>query len=820
MSIVHTAYLINTRHVYVPVHLSLSPEAPPCTRAVCLGSDMLENTSANNNSRTSSSSFTSSVTSASSTGAQDLDNLCPNSKQSIVQDTVPPPPLQSRCTTSEQPSPSLMPPTSSVSPVIVSPSSSPEKHHITAPAIRDPPTHSSSQHQDPKPTPPPPDVLRPLSSTEFNHFLLAFEQLNLAALDPASLHAKVKQLLDRLDFLTDKLPLALNERLFTALSSPTALTVLIAYLQDTNVATHSRPGFDVLKSFRYPYIVASILGSPKIADAMLAHATLIDALLDVLCVSDRLNPVVVVYTINVLVTYLEYSPLPVLDRIGPEFVKALAFHLYHPSVLELLPVLFPSRSVETAYTMDPAAVSFDDALAKALAILTSAKCYHLFAESFAESSEKAADAYTVSDMVASACSGPSSGTLEDEDPVEEERVHSLIYDIDQKALNAIEAYLIIVERTVRIVRIDSKSPYGVYLNPFATETTSCTLATLLHSGIRAYTKSEGRCAQFLIAAVDAVARSLLFVEADAEKRVATTSGQPPPICCDALTAEISPLLAELMYLATEKSEDARRAARVRMHILELMSVCQRVLDPKVFSTLDRLRFGEVALKMLMLHPANSMLHSSVTKAVEAALLSERSSSRSVTHWLTNSRLPEKLIKAWRREKGSDLYSQTHCRANLRVPLVSALAQMACVVHHWMACERAQGRDPARVVGPPVADAFGAFFDEHLAPHIESERSTLGGNRPSRPRVPLVFGAVRRSSISQRRALLASTVRSPSAHRFGYEEPPPAPPKSSLVDIFDVLDEDNSLDFGLSVTTVDDLIGHDALSGGLKRSSHF
>ena len=636
-----------------------------------------------------------------------------------------------------------------------------------------------------------------------------FIELKVASLDASERYTHIRCLLDLLDYLTDKMPLALSERLFNALAEPPVLMTLVELMQDTTVKARKRTTFEAKNEFRYPYIVASILASPKLADACLAHPPLLDKLLAIF--EERpAKSIVVTHTVAVLNTYLEYNPSPLLERFvsSPRFMSNLARHLHLAPVVELLGALFPSRLVETAYTMDPAAVSFDEALQKALLFLANSQCYHVLAEAFREASFKAVDAYAISEQV-----GIASEQIADdaamEEPVEEENVRRALYDAEQTAHNAIEAYRTLVERTVRIVRIDTRSDMCAYLNTFS-GVAAQTLGKILDAGVKSYQNSGSTVVEFLIVAVELASDVLKAAESDDAKRVASVVGQPPALQTDAVTREIMDRLADLTLVATERTPDTKRAALKRMYVLELIGTCQRVCGDEVFDILDRLRYGEVALKMITMHASNSMMHKTVTRAVEAALLADKATQSSRHHWLVRSRLPEKLIRAWRKERGGEYFGKPD-GGGVRAPLLSAIAHIACVIHHWIAVSHANTQPGEKtaaraLLGDGVADAFTGFFAEQLANVVVAERTPLGGEKPTRPRLPRGIGL--RPSATAGNLWTASKsgvhlVRSPSAHRFGYCEPKAAPARNRFADLFDAdFDADNDNDFGLGIGSGD------------------
>lgn len=667
-----------------------------------------------------------------------------------------------------------------------------------------------------EPIPPRQRVARPLSASEFAEFLDEFTSYNLASLADNCIDEIVRYLLDLLDFLTEKIPLPLNERLFNALGKPKILLTLVGLMQDTSVP--SKPGrtFEALHQFRYPYMVGSILGKPKLADAFISKPELIDNILDILDAPPGeldAHPVVVTHTVNVLSTYLEYSPSTVLDRLEARqsFLPGLVHHLHLAHVVELINSFLPSRFVDTVNNMDPAGPSFDPSLATALRFLAREKCFHLFAESFATASVKAVDAHALNMQVDEAVRRQGAACSEDGDePVSEEKVKSAVYNAEQTALNSIEAYLGVVERTVRIVRLDTRTAPSIYLNCFDNPSSTKTLGKILDAGIYSYSRSEGTVSNFLVSAVELASGILRAAEVDGAKRVASVAGPPPALPMAALTKEISARLAPLTMIATEPHV----TPRLRMHVLELMGMVQRMCAPEVFDVLDTLRFGEVAFKMIVLHAKNSLLHAAVVRSIEAALLSDTASDRSRYHWLVKSKLVAKLIRIWRKERGAENWG----RANApRAPLLSSVVHIACVVHHWIACDHARSRPGERgiareMLGDKLCDDFTAFFKEDLAPIVEAERKPLAGERPSRPRTfarsNFDMGTLRRTDsgcgaasgpwVNSRSGV--HLVRSPSAHRFGFTEPVSPPSRSRFANIFDddPLEADNNNDFGLSL----------------------
>lgn len=786
----------------------------------------------------SAASFSSSVTSASSTC--DVDKQCAEQTASVrplVAETLSPPsPLV------PEPFPPCAPSFEPLPDSPQRPAASDERPSSSSSSSEDADSQSDNLSSDddsqeaivpgeprdilepePSPTPPLPPRkrhVRPMSAAEFRLCLDDFVALNISALGDDELYENVRYILDLLDFLTDKIPLNVATRLFNTLAQTNVLIALITLMQDVSVRARPRYTFEALKQFRYPYVVGSILVRPKLADTCLSHPVLIDKILDVLDKpageSADAHPIVLAHVANVVATYLEYSPDPLLERLEtrPSFLPGLVRHLHLAPVVELISSLIPSRCVDAVSNMDPAAPNFEPCLKKALGFLAQAKCFHMFADSFENASEKAVDGHALSMQVDEAVRRQGAAQSEDgEEPVSEENVKSALYNAEQVALNSIECYQGIVRQIVRIVRIDTRSSACKYLNSFDNPSTATTMGKILDAGIESYEKSEGTVSNFLVSAVDLATSMLKAVEADSAKRVASVAGPPPPLSVSALSREISARLTSLTMIAT----DGRVTPRLRMHILEMMGMVQSVGSAEVFDALDQLRFGEVAFRMVVLHARNSLLHNAVVRTVESALLSDSACTRSRRHWLVNSRLVEKLMRTWRREHGAELWQRTDAP---RAPLLSAIAQMACAVHHWIACDHASSRPGERgtvraLLGDRVADAFTAFFVEHIASIVELERRPLAGERPSRARSvarqqlglsslrrtdsnPCGMGTMSKWSSSRSGVHL---VRSPSAHRFGFTEPVSYSARSRFANIFaddDPLEADNGNDFGLSL----------------------
>lgn len=675
-----------------------------------------------------------------------------------------------------------------------------------------------------------------VSAAAFTDLLHAFMGLDLSKLTRDEILDQVRKLVDMLDALTDRLPLRVNEKLFTALTKPQILQALTVVLQDVSVQSTPYANIDVLRQYRYPYVVGNILSVSKLADAFLASPPLLDNVLELLdapAEAPASHPVVVAHVVNVLVAYLEYNPEALLDRLAarPSFLPAVVRQLHFGAVTELMTSLISSRCVEAVLNMDLAAVCFEESLEQALRLLANTQCFHLLAMAYAEAAEKAVRALSERPVHSAERSTPdtdeANGALESkcascpsEDP---------LHSAEQHTYNISEVFLTLVERTVRVVRVDTRSLECTYLNVFANPTTSKTLGHILDAGVAAYEKTQGRVVNPLLTAITLVTRILKTVEWDRSKRVASVAGQPPPVCVSALSEEVAGRLTELTLIATGRFLGDRKvpvSARIRMHILELFATCQRVCPPQIFSVLDRLRYGEVAFKLLLIHDRNSMVHGTVIRAVESALLSDSASLESRRHWLVNSRLVDKILRTWRKERGSEKWKTP--KDAQETPLLSAIVHMACCVQHWIAFCHARTspgeRGVARaLIGDTAIDAFNDFCNDCLQSIVSEEKRPLGGDRPQRSR-PAALRGVLRGSLSMSDATcgdslrrsrswsedVATTwsssengvhlVRSLSAHRFGYVEPSTPRTRSRIADIFDSderSDDGSGSDFGLS-----------------------
>jgi len=676
--------------------------------------------------------------------------------------------------------------------------------------------------------------------------------MNVANQPEAQALVSVRRLLDVLDFLTDKMALPVCERLYTALSSTTCIRALISLLSDTNVRAKRRVTFEVLKQFRYPYVVATILSSPKIADAILCVPELLHALLSIL-ERPQCHPIVAAHTVNLLVTYLEYNPSPLLNVLENEgngnTLKHIATHLHHAPVVDLVAALLPSNGAHGHFFPSEQNGLYPK---KGLRFLANSRCLHVFAHTFKEAAVKAADAYAVGSMVATAHHNlnqmhhashvPQQHVSQmyheelQEEPVEEESVRRAVYNAELKANNAIAAYLAVIEHTVRKVRVDRNSSECMYLNVYSTPSTAETVGSILDTGVKCYKRSNGQCADFLIAAITATTKILETVEKDATKRVASTAGQPPKIQLGLLAFEIKNRLSDLIMLATQKGIGlSKTAARIRMYTLELLGTVQRVcgaydeekMDSEekinanaIFALLDKLRFGEVAMKMIVLHSGHSMLHTCVLKAVETALLADSANEYSRRHWLKRSKLTWNIMKLWKKEHMAHISGGRRFREEV----ASVLVHLACIVHHWIACTHAKCKpgeiaEARTILGEEGIKAFNEFFEDTVKGRIEKEKG--GIEKPTRPRLGArggmgmlsastssgangIVSAVGGITISSNGSGIGSSkngvhlVRSPSAHRFGYSEPNAAKrPRNRFAELFDRADEDGAgnNDFG-------------------------
>lgn len=625
---------------------------------------------------------------------------------------------------------------------------------------------------------------------------------------------RIRHLLDHLDALVEQLTLRVTNTLFDQLSHPDCLEMLLFLLSD--VSARSSPVVsDVRKSYRYPYLVANILanGTMGIRDAFLSSTPLVTHLLSFLdgsvvlstsaAISDgytsspasnqtfaRENPIIVGNVVQILVSYMETSPEALLQvfRNRPTFISSIVNLLHIGSVPQLLSCLIPDRCVDDLTSMDPGNVSFDAPMTLALAVLADGAVLHHLSNAFVSATQ------TIFSSV---------GDRASSDP-------KARHDAEQMSFNIVQVYGTLINKTIRAVRLQPSFGPCQYLNVFGTANSASTISLCLKAGIDLFRETDGKEVNILNHALELTVDLLKYVEHDSERRVASVTGQPPLLDTSALETELEPLFKPLVEVLIDTVGTGPKHGQTRLRILEMCVECQRVCSERLVECFDRVRFGEVALKIMLLNPRNSLMQHVVCRGVESALVNKYRTGAFVHHWLVKSKLLEKIVSIWR-NKGGDAIWKNADRAQ-EAPYLSALVHMACCAQHWMAVQRetpgsAEGAipspDPVRsVVGEKILGDFERFCKTTVDVIMETENGYLGGPRPRRRATRAsgagmgrsfgAFGATsaavlrrtgsgngNQNSGGQNRAHL---VRSPSAHRFGYVAPVTSA-RSRLDDMF-------------------------------------
>lgn len=644
---------------------------------------------------------------------------------------------------------------------------------------------------------------------------------------------RLRCLFDHLDGLVEKLSLRTSNRLCDALAQPYTLATLLSLLSDIS-ATSSPIMQDVRRTYRYPYITTTILanGTMNIREAFIASNHLVSRLLSFLDGEVLLlesleqqkrnvssanvelaapqvasqNPILVGNVVQILISYLGTNPEVFLQHMQDrsQFIPAIVGMLHIGSIPQLFAALIPDRCVDDILLMDHSKASFDAPMTKAIAALAAAQTFHLLANAFISATQ------TIYSAVAE--TEPSEGII----PTASE-----VFNAEQLAFNITQVYSDLVQKTIRAVRINASMPACSYLHVFGNPSTASTIALILNSGIELFRETKGSKTCILENALSLTTRLLEFVEDDAERRVASVAGQPPSLNTSALEAELQPILMTLLSVLIDIVNRKDGQSKLRRGILELFVTCMRVCSESLMRFIDKQRFGEVALKIMMLHSRNSLIHHIICRAVETGLLSPMATQTSVYHWLIRCNLPDRIIHIWRSHNGSELWNSP--RLAQEAPYLSALIHMACCVQHFFATQDSQQGPHLRVsVSPESRKRFDDFCRLSLTPIVSSESMICGPKPRRRSTMPSsvrghAFGVISRScanssTIGRRSGVgnsggMAHLVCSPSAHRFGY-----VPPISSLRSRFDdVFVEGGGDEFGAvtsfsSYGDVGDLLG--------------
>lgn len=659
--------------------------------------------------------------------------------------------------------------------------------------------------------PQPSTTLLPVSKTQFIEALQAFTKQfppNQSISDPPSFVASFRRLLDHLDALAEQLLLKHTNALFQALSTPPALDNLLFLLSDIS-ATSEQAEKDVRKAYRYPHLITAILanGNMVIRDAFIAQDDLVHHLLSFLDGDVPLHPpaselsssnpaplsfakennIIVVNVVQILVSYLDTDPEPLLLSIEkrPSFLPALVKMLHIGAVPKLFVSLIPETSVHQLTTIDHAKVSFHTSLTSALNALANASIFHRLGDAFIRAAQTI---FSYSDV--------------NRDSQEYHRA-------SQVAHNITDVYDGLVAKFIRAIRINPSLPACQYLNVYANPSTADTLAQILRAATHLFRETGFQHSSILSAALSLTLRLLRILQYDMELRVASVIGPPPPLTTEALEACLRPVLRALMSLLIDLvgSKDSQHST-VRLHIVDVFVEINRVGSPETVAFIHRLRFGEVLLKLVIVYSHNSLLHHVACRAVEDALVSRSATRDTAYHWLVRSALPRKIMTAWYRTSGTERWRSP--KDAQEAPFLSALVHMASCIHHWIAMENEKGHEIGLLPQAEIEE-FQSFWAENMAVILANE-IPLGGAKPRRRgarggsmgmslglggssgRLMRWSGAVKNvgsnSSDGFDANLGAHLVRSDSAHRFGFVEP-----VSSLRSRFDDVFVEGEDDFG-------------------------
>lgn len=629
--------------------------------------------------------------------------------------------------------------------------------------------------------------------------------------------ASLRRLLDHLDALAETLPLKQTTNLFQALSTLPALQNLLFLLSDIS-ATSEQADKDARKAYRYPHLVSAILanGNMVIRDAFIADPHLIHHLLSFLD-SDlplhpslsqlpsppttspspltfaRNNTVIVVNVVNILVSYLDTSPdvLLAIFETRPTWVPALVNLLYIGAVPDLFISIIPETSVHQLSTSSQPNVAFHSSLTSALNTLANASVFHLLADAFIRAAQTI---FSQSDVKPTSYAS--------------QHAHQFAYNIT-------DVYDALMIKLIRPIRINPNFPACKYLNVYSNPSTAATVVQILRAATHLFMETAFEQSSLLSAALTLTLRLLRILQHDRDLRVPSVVGPPPPLTTDGLEVQLQPALRDLISLLIDLIVSGDQVhSSVRLHIVDVFVECSRIGSSEMLDFIHSLRFGEVAFKMILMYPRNSLLHHSVCRGVEDALISRTATPETAHHWIVRSNLARKIMITWRKENGSERWGSV--RAAQDSPFLSAIVHMACCIHHWLAMEIANGTRRELVMGADLEREFTKFWNESMSA-IVGDETPLGGCKPRRRngtrgaggmgmsfglgggggRMMRWAGATRNigstgfePSASQFGHAEAHLVRSESAHRFGFVEP-----DSSLRSRFDDVFVEGEDDFG-------------------------
>lgn len=656
--------------------------------------------------------------------------------------------------------------------------------------------------------------LEPVTKSQFQATLneITAEQPSVDQVDPSVLVARLRRLLDNVDALVEQLPLKLTNSLFDALSAPAYLQMLIFLLSD--VSARSEQAYkDIRKTYRYPYLVAAILanGNIGIREAFMSSTQLVNHLLSYLDGNVPLIPenslardnnVIIINVAQIITSYLETSPEPLLRMFSlrTSFLPSVVKLLHVGAIPRLISLILPERCVDDLAMTDPTDVRFDDTLTTALNVLSRASIFRLLADEFVYSCQSILSLTEVFNSKRN----PGKDLAE------------VLHQPLQLASNVTNIYSTLVSKLVRALRINSDNPACINLNVYANADSAATLAHIVRAAVDLFRETKFVQATPLHSALTLALHVLRTVEIDRERRVPSVAGQPAPLETMALEVQLHPILHDLISLLIDIVRSDAGHVNLRVLILDLLVECTRLPSPDMMMFINSLRFGELAFKMMTVHPRNSSLHTVVCRAVEVALLSTLATVESAKHWLLRTNLLGKIIAQWVGRDGNSKWNDVNQFED--TAFLSAVLHLACCAHHWLAMRETDGgandavESVMGVEGMSMVRKFERFWEECLAPIVAEERPLCGPKprrKSIRPSATIgrsfgVLGATSGSGRLLRRSSGsggswaggingtggAHLVRSGSAHRFGFIEP-----VSSLRSRFDDVFVEGEEEFG-------------------------
>lgn len=674
------------------------------------------------------------------------------------------------------------------------------------------------------PSPPPPPTTAAAFAAQVDALLAASPSPSASADRPED---TVRTLLRGLAALQEQLPLRVSARLFTLLARPALLSALVAFLPcdahgglaaASDLDVNTAPNDDARRSKPYPFLVSRILayGSQALRSNIVADPTLLSRV-----VASLLPPrdhVTASHITQVLESFLESAPLAVISAFAktpspyqhsvassspssssaadlaeppaspaPDrqpFLPALLSHSLHvPAVADLLVALVPSPSAQPL-------AGADAARAHAWAAA------RLLAES------------ALMSALPTAFARASANVLQNRVSVQTPPPQTA-YDDVRRLQGAADVLAGVVERMLPVWRrlpLDAGEEGFAEateacrgLNVYETPSAAAALAILLDAGIQTLTSSNFTCTDGYHAAIKCCVAVLDALVAERERpdgsRPLSSRTGNVPLRCPALDEVIIPRLPSIIEILVDTAPPTLHGFEAcRVKTFDLFVALQRASSPAVlYPALDRVRFGEVALKLVRVHSMNSILHNIVATSVQVALVSDVACLESRTHWLQRSKLVDKIMASWARDGG--VLNWTDPAAVQRAPYLSAIVHMACCVRHLRAMDCAAVET---LVSGECLLAFDAFCGGPLTTILADETQLLGGTHPPRRRSDRLGGVGRSpfggGSLEMRRSntgssLLrsaASRVNSPCAHRFGFVTPSQSHaqgPRSRLGNVF-------------------------------------